>query len=56
MARGIYWASQVSTLGLEVALPAAGGYWLDQRWGTKPWLTIAGSVLGIIVFGISIAV
>lgn len=40
------WASQVTTIGLEMALPPAGGWWLDERWGTEPWLLIAGAVLG----------
>lgn len=51
MARGMMWASQISTLGLEVALPALGGYWLDQRWGTSPIFVIVGVFLG---FGISL--
>lgn len=25
------------------------GYWLDQRWGTVPWLMIAGIGLGLAV-------
>jgi F0F1-type ATP synthase assembly protein I len=51
MARGIFWATQISTLGLEVALPALGGYWLDQRWNTSPVFVLAGVFLG---FGISL--
>lgn len=23
------------------------GRWADQRWGTEPWLTLAGLLLGI---------
>jgi F0F1-type ATP synthase assembly protein I len=26
----------------------AVGYWLDGRWGTKPWLLAAGLVLGMV--------
>ena len=40
------WVSIASTISLEMALPAAFGYWLDGRWGTKPWLVIIGAVLG----------
>jgi F0F1-type ATP synthase assembly protein I len=25
------------------------GYALDNRWGTRPWLTVAGLILGIVV-------
>ncbi|MBI1950335.1 MAG: AtpZ/AtpI family protein [Acidobacteria bacterium] len=24
------------------------GYWLDRRFGTKPWLLLAGLILGMI--------
>ena len=44
------WASQVSSISFEFAIPIAGGYWLDQQWGCTPWMTIgglfAGSLLG----------
>ena len=30
-----------------VALGALG-YWLDRRFGTKPWLLLAGLVLGMV--------
>jgi F0F1-type ATP synthase assembly protein I len=32
-----------------MSLLAAGGYWLDDRWGTDPWLVIVGAVLGFVV-------
>ena len=25
------------------------GVWLDKRWGTAPWLTVGGGMLGIVV-------
>lgn len=28
-----------------------GGHWLDERWGTTPWLLLAGVLLG---FGIAL--
>jgi F0F1-type ATP synthase assembly protein I len=52
--RGMYWATQISTLGMEVALPALGGFWLDRLWGTRPWLFLVGSLLGICVFWLSV--
>lgn len=48
MSVAMQWASQVTTVAFEMALPAALGYWLDQRWGTEPWLVIVGAVLGLI--------
>jgi hypothetical protein len=46
---GMAWASRVTTLGLEFSLPALGGHWLDTRLGTRPWLTLVGSVIGFAV-------
>jgi F0F1-type ATP synthase assembly protein I len=38
--------------GLEMAavvgLLATGGWWLDQRWGTGPWLMVAGLAVGLV--------
>jgi hypothetical protein len=42
----IQWVAQITTISLEMALPAALGYWLDERCGTDPWLVIIGAVLG----------
>ena len=41
---GIGW-----TVALSIAAGAGGGYWLDTRLGTRPWLTIVGVVLGAVV-------
>ena len=42
-------------LGLQLALGmaffAVGGYLLDRRLGTIPWLTLAGVVLGLVAIG-----
>lgn len=43
------WVTRITTVGLEMALPAALGYWLDERWGTEPWLIILGGALGFTV-------
>lgn len=44
-------AGRFSALGIEMGLSLAlgffGGRWLDARLGTKPYLAIAGFVLGI---------
>jgi len=40
-------------LGIELVAPILLGVfvgrWLDGRWGTEPWLLVAGSVLGLVV-------
>lgn len=49
MVSAMAWVSQITTIGLEMVLPAMLGFWLDGRWGTTPGLTITGAVLGFIV-------
>lgn len=42
---------QLSTVGLAFVLALvlgfAGGYWLDARFGTRPWLSLLGFALGL---------
>ncbi|MBX6316306.1 MAG: AtpZ/AtpI family protein [Isosphaeraceae bacterium] len=40
------WASRLTTLGLEFALPPLGGFYLDRWWKTSPWMTLIGAFLG----------
>lgn len=42
-------ASRASSIALQAVVPAGLGYWLDQRWGTAPWLLIVGAGLGLAV-------
>ncbi|WP_417396540.1 AtpZ/AtpI family protein [Gimesia chilikensis] len=42
------WVSRLTTVSLEMVLPAFLGYWLDKRWGTLPWLTAVGALFGFI--------
>lgn len=41
------------TVGLDFAVAVAiclyGGWWLDKKLGTTPWLMIVGLVLGVVV-------
>lgn len=46
MASAMRWVSQLTTISLEMVLPGLGGYWLDQRWGTK-FFVIVGFSLGL---------
>ena len=45
-------AAIVSGIGFamatSVALGAFGGVWLDKRWGTEPWFTVIGFLLGAV--------
>jgi ATP synthase protein I len=38
-----------STVTGALLLGVAGGYWLDQEFGTEPWLVIAGTLAGLAV-------
>ncbi len=44
-------AGVVGGLGLVMAATAVAGAWLgyylDGRWGTGPWLTLAGTLVGV---------
>jgi F0F1-type ATP synthase assembly protein I len=48
LAVGLDLASRVTTIGLEFALPVAGGYGVDSWLGTMPAGTITGAVLGFL--------
>jgi F0F1-type ATP synthase assembly protein I len=49
MVAAMQWVSRITTVSLEMALPAGLGYLADQRWGTEPWLTSVGALFGFIV-------
>ena len=46
MAVAMQRATQATSIALQFAVPAGGGAWLDQRYGTSPWLLLLGVVLG----------
>jgi F0F1-type ATP synthase assembly protein I len=52
MVVAMQWVNQVTTIALEMVLPAWLGHWLDGRWGTEPWLVAIGGLLG---FGAAMA-
>lgn len=47
--RGYVLATRVTSIGIQMALPPTVGWWLDSRFGTDPWLTIVGVILGFSV-------
>jgi ATP synthase protein I len=49
MAVGWEWASRVTTVGLEFALPPLLGYRIGRWLGCIPALTVVGAVLGFVV-------
>lgn len=55
-----YWKGLAGpgTLGLEVVLSIAvgllGGNWLDEKFGTSPWLTLIGLAYGLAAAGRSL--
>ncbi len=46
---GMQWASRVSTIGLEFALPALLGVYADRWWALRPLATVVGAVAGFAV-------
>jgi hypothetical protein len=48
VSQGVRWATRVTSIGLEFALPALLGGYLDRRLGTGSLLTILGAVFGFV--------
>jgi hypothetical protein len=44
---GMDWGTRVTTIGLEFALPAFLGFFLDRYMSTAPWMTVLGAFLGL---------
>lgn len=42
------WVAKITTVALEMVLPAVAGSYLDRRFGTS-YLALAGVVLGFVV-------
>jgi F0F1-type ATP synthase assembly protein I len=45
-AKAMGWTSRITSISMEMVVPALIGYWLDQRWETHHLLLILGMVLG----------
>jgi F0F1-type ATP synthase assembly protein I len=48
MAEAMKWVSRITTVALEMVVPAIAGQWLDKQWGTS-FLVLIGLVLGVSV-------
>lgn len=44
-ATAIEWVAKITTVALEMILPAVAGSYLDRQWGTRYW-ALVGLVLG----------
>ncbi|RMG33261.1 MAG: AtpZ/AtpI family protein [Planctomycetota bacterium] len=49
LAVAMQWVSVITTIGMEMALPAVVGAWLDRRWNTSPWCVAVGAAIGFAV-------
>ena len=47
---GIAWASRITTIALELSVPAAVGFGLDRWLSTAPLATLLGASLGFVLF------
>jgi hypothetical protein len=48
LALAVEWVAKITTVGLEMALPAIGGKYLDDSLGTSYW-ALAGVIVGVVV-------
>ena len=48
-ARGYVLATRVTSIGMQMAVPPAIGWWADSYFNSGPWLLIVGAVLGFTV-------
>jgi F0F1-type ATP synthase assembly protein I len=47
IAVAMHWASQVTTISIEMVLPILLGVWTDQRLGTRAVFSILGAIAGL---------
>ena len=48
------WTSRITTISLEMVVPALVGYWLDQRLGTHLLFLVLGVILGFVTAMLSL--
>jgi ATP synthase protein I len=45
---GIEWSSRITTVAIEMVIPALVGYWIDRRLGVLPLFLALGAVFGFV--------
>ncbi len=48
LATGMFWAQRVISASLEFIFALVVGFYLDQYFNTRPWLTLGFAVVGMI--------
>jgi ATP synthase protein I len=48
LALGLEWSSRITTVALEMVVPALIGYWIDLKLGTRLVFLILGTALGFV--------
>lgn len=46
LALGLEWSSRITTVALEMVIPAIAGHWLDRQLGTRLLFLVLGALLG----------
>lgn len=49
MSAGLQWATTITTIGMEMAVPPLVGVYFDGKFGTAPLWTVLLAVLGFLV-------
>lgn len=52
--KGMVWASRVTSIAMQMAVPSGLGYLADRHWDTAPVLTIVGACLGGVMFALEV--
>ena len=54
LARGYALASRATSIGIQMVIPPAAGWWADSRFKTEPWFLVSGTVLGFVILIVSV--
>ena len=46
MVAAMWWVQQITSIAVEMALPAFLGHLADEHWKTEPWFVAVGALLG----------
>jgi ATP synthase protein I len=49
MVAAMWWVQQITSISVEMAVPAFLGHLADERWKTEPWLVGVGALFGFAV-------